>query len=153
MCRYATTRYKPHFACFTCHKAFKRRLKDDVDRAGDDHPARCPQCALLMADMGLDFAPPTIDDEKAWATLAALYSVGETFHSCGCNGPGYRPRDPSQLRSFFEERKKTYIEQLHAWSKEEAVTPERKAMRDAAIATWRERIARLGSAMTMGQPG
>jgi hypothetical protein len=143
MCRYATTRYKKHYACFACRKAFKRRNKADVDQGGEEHPARCPQCALLMADMGLDFAPPPTDDRKAWSTLSALYEVGETFHSCGCGGPGYRPRDPALLTAFFAERSDVYRRQLVAWLDEVPTSVARATTRRAAISEWGARIARL----------
>jgi len=146
VCRYATTRYKKHYACFACHKAFKRRNKTDVDPSGDDHPARCPQCGLLMADMGLDFAPPTKEDARAWKTAAQLYEVGETFHSCGCGGPGYRPRDPAMLAAFLEERMDAYERQLAGWVNEAPTSPAGTSRRQAAIHEWAARIAKLKAA-------
>jgi hypothetical protein len=146
MCRYALTHYKRHYACFSCRKAFKRRNKADVDPEGEDHPARCPQCGLLMADMGLDFAPPKTDDERAWAAAAMLYDVGETFHSCGCGGPGYRPRDPKKLVAFFAERRSEYERHLSGWLRAEPSPARGAAQRDEAIRTWRRRIERLDEA-------
>lgn len=107
MCRYATA-YKPHYACFACRKAFKRRRAGDLPSHLPDRPYRCPQCAGPMADMGLDFAPPKQRDARAWQVLAALWTSGHTFHSCGCEGPGYRPRDPVALRAFLEARRDQY---------------------------------------------
>ena len=52
MCRYAFKTYKPKLACFTCRKAFRRRLKAEVDPGGEEHIAKCPQCAQPMADLG-----------------------------------------------------------------------------------------------------
>lgn len=72
MCRYAFKKYKPHYACLRCHKSFKRRLKEDVDPEGKDRPAQCPQCGLLLADMGLDFKPPPVSKAAAWNTVEAL---------------------------------------------------------------------------------
>jgi hypothetical protein len=104
MCRYATTRYKPHFACFNCRKTFKRRLLWDI--SDDDKlievEAKCPQCGKLMADMGLDFASPKKDDTKEWNHIKDLYLVGITFHSCGCTGPGYIPKDKEKLITHFK---------------------------------------------------
>jgi hypothetical protein len=142
MCRYAGSHYKNHYACFACRKAFKRRNKDEVDPTGEDHPARCPQCGLLMADMGLDFAPSRTNDARAWEAAARLYEVGETFHSCGCGGPGYRPRDPRELAAFLAERKREYERQLAAWMREKP-GPAGAGRREAAIATWRARIERI----------
>ncbi len=48
MCRYAIKPlYKKHYACFACRKSWKRRNKAEVDPAGAEHPARCPECRLL----------------------------------------------------------------------------------------------------------
>lgn len=147
MCRYATHEYKRHYACFACRKAFKRRNKRDVDSSLDEHPARCPQCGLLMANMGLDFAPPKMSDAKAWAAAAALFEVGETFHSCGCSGPGYRPRDPRELGSFFAERLAEYRAQLSAVERETPTSEGRALVRRNAIAAWRARIEKLEAAL------
>jgi DNA-directed RNA polymerase subunit RPC12/RpoP len=77
MCRYGLSGpYKEHYACFTCRKAFKRRLLEDVDPDGSDRPARCPQCGGPMANMGLDFAPPPMRDRRAWGVLSELWMVG-----------------------------------------------------------------------------
>jgi hypothetical protein len=145
MCRYALKPdYKKHYACFRCRKAFKRRNKVDVDPLGDEHPARCPQCGMLMADMGLDFAPPKTSNVKAWHTAATLFEVGETFHSCGCGGPGYRPKDPAKLAAFFADRLREYQAQLAGWTRD--TTKARAANRKSAMAHWRSRIAALEAA-------
>lgn len=116
MCRYATKAYKPHYACFECRKTFKRRLMWDIN--GDDKrtvEAKCPQCGALMADMGLDFESPKKDDLKAWAHIKSLYSVGITFHSCGCGGPGYIPRTHESLIAHFEELLSKFNQNLEFW--------------------------------------
>lgn len=121
MCRYAMASYKPHYACFNCRKTFKRRLLRDV-RSGlsqDDKeaPAKCPECSALMADMGLDFESPKKKDIKAWNHISRLYEVGITFHSCGCNGPGYIPKDSDELVKYFSRIKDTYLKHLGFWAK------------------------------------
>ena len=110
-------RYKSHYACFNCRKAFKRRLMWDINR--DDKntnvEAKCPQCSGFMADMGLDFASPKKDDIKQWEHLKSLYSVGITFHSCGCSGPGYIPNSKESLIAYFKELLNKYHYQLDFW--------------------------------------
>ncbi|MCX4242749.1 hypothetical protein [Paraliomyxa miuraensis] len=145
MCRYGFAHYKPHHACFACRKAFKRRLRDDVDPSGDEHPARCPECGALMAEMGLDFQAPPRGKVKAWRVLETLWEVGETFHSCGCGGPGYRPRDPAALRAFLREIIAGYRRNLTAWQAE--TEPRRAENRLEAIAAWSRRIARAEAAL------
>lgn len=109
-------RYKSHYACFECKKTFKRRLLWDINR--DDKrsiEAKCPQCGQLMANMGLDFASPKKDNLKEWAHIKNLYSVGITFHSCGCLGPGYIPKSTEKLIDYIEEIKASYFRNLEFW--------------------------------------
>ena len=149
MCRYAT-RYKPHYACFDCRKVFRRMLLSDIKNGGEDRPFRCPQCAGEMADMGLDFAAPKKTDLKAWRVAESLFEIGQTFHSCGCNGPGYRPRNPRALRQS--------LESLLAEFSENAKHPERcfaRAPRPEELAEtrsyWAERVVALrGMLATLG---
>jgi hypothetical protein len=96
-----------------------------------------------MADMGLDFAPPKMSDAKGWDAVAKLYEVGETFHSCGCGGPGYRPRDPARLEAFFAERARDYAEHLDGWLTTSPRSATQRAERSAAIAAWGARITKL----------
>lgn len=116
MCRYSMTSYKPHYACFKCKKTFKRRLMRDIIRGNNDLiQAKCPQCSELMANMGLDFASPKKDNSKEWNHIKDLYSVGITFHSCGCSGPGYIPKNKEMLIEYFEKILVDYDKQLTFW--------------------------------------
>jgi len=116
MCRYAMVAYKPHYACFDCQKTFKRRLWLDI-RKGEkiESEAKCPQCGSLMANMGKDFEAPKKGDNKAWQHIKDLYEVGITYHSCGCSGPGYIPKDLEILLDYFEKIKKNYLSELVFW--------------------------------------
>ncbi|PAM95973.1 hypothetical protein B4N84_05350 [Flavobacterium sp. IR1] len=116
MCRYAMVSYKPHYACFNCRKTFKRRLMNDINRGEkSEQEAKCPECAALMANMGLDFESPKKDDVKKWEHIKSLYTVGITFHSCGCSGPGYIPNSKEKLIEYFEEMKSKYLKNIDFW--------------------------------------
>src|SRR5690606_16670562 len=131
MCRYAMTSYKHHYACFNCRKTFKRRLLWDINRDDKrEFAAKCPQCAELMANMGLDFASPKKNDMKAWDHLKTLYAVGITFHSCGCSGPGYIPNDKKALIAYFEGMKQEYLKQLKFWRERVEPTNKREIDKD-----------------------
>ncbi len=121
MCRYGMTTYKPHYACFQCRKTFKRRLEKDIydgfDKFRKQHPAKCPECGDLMADMGLDFESPKKKDIKAWSHISTLYKVGITFHSCGCSGPAYIPKDSDELIDHFTKIKEAYLEHQYFWAR------------------------------------
>ena len=116
MCRYAMTSYKPHYACFDCRKTFKRRLKKDV-KDGQEvmYEAKCPECGELMANMGLDFESPKKEDVKKWEHIKSLYTVGITFHSCGCSGPGYIPNSKEKLTEHFVQLKEKYLKNIDFW--------------------------------------
>lgn len=110
------TSYKPHYACFNCRKTFKRRLMVDVKKGeASVFETKCPQCREFMANMGLDFESPKKDDIKKWEHIKSLFSVGITFHSCGCSGPGYIPNSKEKLIEYFEGIKKRYLENMDFW--------------------------------------
>jgi len=92
MCRYADHNYKKHFTCFECRKMFKyyRGL-------GCRGVQKCPQCGKPMVDLGLDFKPPKQNNINQWRKVEILYTHGITFHSCGCHGPGHRPKNLADL--------------------------------------------------------
>ncbi|WP_298512765.1 hypothetical protein [uncultured Kordia sp.] len=118
MCRYGFHDYKPHYACFECRKTFKRRFLIDINKGSrefESQPYKCPECGGMTANMGLDFESPKKSDLKAWNHVKDLYKTGITFHSCGCSGPGYIPRDTSTLIDFLNEKRETYIEHLRFW--------------------------------------
>ncbi|WP_243739779.1 hypothetical protein [Flavobacterium chryseum] len=108
--------YKSHYACFNCRKTFKRRLINDIKRGEKSVlEAKCPQCAELMANMGLDFESPKKDDLKKWEHIKSLYSVGIGFHSCGCSGPGYIPNSKEKLIEYFDELRGIYLKNIDFW--------------------------------------
>jgi DNA-directed RNA polymerase subunit RPC12/RpoP len=131
MCRYAMSLYKPHYACFECRKTFKRKLMWDIKRTHEDSvEAKCPECGSLMANMGLDFESPKKDNIKEWNHLRSLYSVGITFHSCGCTGPGYIPNTHEKLIEYFQDILRNYHFQLDFWRNRIEPTNHKEIQRD-----------------------
>ena len=65
--------------------------------------------------MGLDFESPKRKDIKAWEHIKNLYISGITFHSCGCTGPGYIPKDYDSLVFYLERIKRQYIDHRRFW--------------------------------------
>lgn len=131
MCRYAMVKYKPHYACFSCRKTFKRMLMHDINR--DDkrtRDAKCPDCAGTVADMGKDFKAPKRTDTKAWSHLESLYSAGITFHSCGCSGPGYIPRNREDLVAHLASMLAEYQKHLTFWRSHEPPANRAESDRD-----------------------
>ncbi|MFI0960063.1 deoxyxylulose-5-phosphate synthase [Streptomyces sp. NPDC021080] len=106
MCRYATS-YKPHFVCLACRASFKQSplpLRE--------HP--CPHCRTPMVDAGFDLAVPRRGNNSAWKALEATLRAGLTFHSCGCDGPGYRPRSTAEVRERRRAAKRLGLLELTA---------------------------------------
>lgn len=102
MCQYGEYGpYKRHYACLSCRKGFKWPLDA---RRGPPRDAvvevKCPQCGEPMADMGLDFKPPRQRDLRQWRKVELLLQHGYDYRSCGCGGPGYRPRTLGEARRF-----------------------------------------------------
>lgn len=129
MCRYAMMVYKDHYACFNCQKTFKRRVLKDVDRdAQISVETKCPECGNLMANMGLDFESPAKNDHKQWTHIRDLYTVGITFHSCGCSGPGYIPQDRNAIIAYLEKIRAEYMRSLVYWRYR--IEPETKRERE-----------------------
>lgn len=132
MCRYAMTIYKPHYACFECRKTFKRRLLSDIKKGTKvSIAAKCPECGNLTADMGLDFESPRKDDYKSWEHMKNLYTVGETFHSCGCSGPGYIPKSFEQHLELLLNKRRSHIANLQFWLSRKEATIEEGVARES----------------------
>lgn len=91
MCRYGMTMYRSHYVCTGCRVSFKHTPLGEH---------RCPHCARVMIDAGRDLHVPRRGDRRAWGVLVKLLDAGVRFHSCGCHGPGYRPRTPWELKQW-----------------------------------------------------
>ncbi|MFZ4783762.1 MAG: hypothetical protein ACOYLC_15720 [Armatimonadaceae bacterium] len=85
-----------------------------------------------MANMGLDFESPKKDNLKAWVHIKNLYSVGITFHSCGCTGPGYIPRTHESLIAYFEELLNTFNQNLEFWRQRVEPSNEKEKNREVS---------------------
>jgi hypothetical protein len=83
MCRYGGGGYLTHWACVPCRRS--RKAPSYCRQA-------CHTCHRPMVDMGRDFHAPRRGAEAQWRKLAVLVQAGLLFHSCGCAGPGPRPR-------------------------------------------------------------
>lgn len=68
-----------------------------------DTEVKCPQCGILMHNMGHDFKTPKQNNVKQWKKVQILFEHGEAYHSCGCGEPGYRPTKLQEVDSFLAE--------------------------------------------------
>jgi hypothetical protein len=92
-------------------KAITEKERLFINTAKRDYfcrPVKCPECGQLMANLGLDFKAPTQNDVKQWRIIESLYTTGHSFYTCGCNGPGFIPKDKTQHREYLADRLKEY---------------------------------------------
>ena len=94
MCRYAFHSYKQHYVCFACRLTFKPCQSSTELNL-------CPNCRGEIYSIGRDFKAPKKHDRIAWKAAQLLYAGGVTFHSCGCDVPGYRPVHPREVNAFL----------------------------------------------------
>jgi len=98
-------RYRDHWACLLCRRSVKDYLPQD-----------CRRCRQPMIRMGRDFHAPRHADLAQWRKLEILAAAGLLFFSCGCSGPGQRPRTLADAKSQFGRRRsarRRYAERPH----------------------------------------
>jgi hypothetical protein len=111
--------------------------------------SRCPQCGNQMADVGLDFKAPRKSDLRGWRILRDFYRQGNQWYTCGCNGPGFIPRNKSDYFLDLKAKKRWYLNRLAVFTtgKETASNPleERQywSSRLEAVNAELERVAKL----------
>ena len=100
MCRYMYQQYSCHWACFNCRKAFKAWSAWTMPAITEHSKVVrvCPECAGPLYDLGQDFKPPRKLAVSQWKKIELLFDDGVTFHSCGCTGPGPRPKTYSEAK-------------------------------------------------------
>jgi len=108
MCRYAISGpYRGHWAGFECRKSFKwphnRSPTRPLGLAKQMSPT-CPQCKGSLESMGLDFKAPPKDDLAQWKKVRILAEHGYRYFSCGCGGPGERPKELRDVAAFLASR-------------------------------------------------
>jgi predicted RNA-binding Zn-ribbon protein involved in translation (DUF1610 family) len=87
-----------HFVCVLCHRSHKKR----VEWGEEPRKHACPRCGANLIDAGHDLAVPKKTDVSGWRALTALLNAGVTFHSSCCEGPGWRPRTPREVRERLD---------------------------------------------------
>jgi hypothetical protein len=102
MCRYGNYGpYKQHWACFGCRKMFRNHRGEAPVRA-----LKCPECKSPMRDMGRDFKAPRTSELAQWKKVEVLFRAGFKYWSCGCSGPGERPKYLREVPEFLREHER-----------------------------------------------
>lgn len=58
-----------------------------------------------MRDVGKDFHAPRRADRAQWRKVGLLVDEGLLFDSCGCSGPGSRPRTLADAKTQLGRRR------------------------------------------------
>lgn len=146
MCLYAFKTYKSHFACFDCRKTFKPRLNADLPgKRGrhsnyEDREIKCPECGNYMVDLGREFKSPKKTDVKEWEIIKGFYIIGKHFQTCGCNGPGYIPKNRKDYEAHLTD---VLLEYETSMAKCKKLTLEELPDKAARIAYWDSKITAI----------
>ncbi len=90
-------------------------------------------------------------DEKAWEHIERLYSVGITFHSCGCQGPGYIPNNKEMLIKYYDDKIFNYNKELVFWRKR--IEPTNQSEVQKEINKYKEKLWPIPSELTDKKTG
>ncbi|MGB1250302.1 MAG: hypothetical protein ACPG8W_06695 [Candidatus Promineifilaceae bacterium] len=101
---------------------------------------KCSQCGSQMADLGLDFKAPRSADIRAWNAIENTYRLGHQFHTCGCDGPGFIPVNPTEYRAYLRKHLTTYQKTYSTLDKR---FPDNREAKLEAKAYWAERISKI----------
>jgi len=93
--------YKTSYVCLPCRH---------VAQYQPDVSPRCPHCSAAMRDVGHDFQAPKKQDDSGWRAVQATLDAGLDYHSCGCEGPGPRPREHGEANRWFRPRRKKFAD-------------------------------------------
>ena len=92
MCRYGFSNYKLTYGCFNCQIGFKRRNLSDINpNATEAKDFHCPNCRVIMTNLGRDLRLPKKDEDEQWQCIKYLVDNKYNIYSCGCQGIGFVP--------------------------------------------------------------
>jgi hypothetical protein len=117
----------------------KERVQfEEFDKNFMSREIKCPQCGGYMVDLGLDFRSPKQTAVKEWRIIEGLYTIGKSFYSCGCDGPGYIPNNPKDYEAYLNKVLHDYESNITSFQNQPLKECRDKSKR---IAYWSERVA------------
>lgn len=90
------------------------KMQDDYAHKLESKRFKCPECGQTIADLGLDFKAPRKTAVKQWKIIESMYKMGHCWHTCGCNGPGFIPKEKYQYIDYLKDILKTFTTYLHS---------------------------------------
>jgi len=106
MCRYSEHSYKTHYACLNCFYTTKLQY-----RPWNNNP-KCTTCGNEMRHMGRDFHAPRRANKRQWTKIKLLASINMIYDSCGCYGPGKRPKTLREAKEYNKKYRLSRIPKL-----------------------------------------
>lgn len=129
-------------------KGERHKLRDLVSEIRV-REVKCPQCAGIMANLGLDFKAPKQTAVKEWKIVEGLFVTGKEFYSCGCDGIGYIPQNPRDYEAYLNKALNHY----RAGLKRCQDSPrEAYGDKNAELAYWAGRIDTIGQEIARQKP-
>lgn len=110
--------YKQAYVNYSSEKSRKFRIANPklINRFEQQYrnkKYKCPDCSSEMNNIGFDFKSPKKDKIKEWEIVRGMYRLGNTFHTCGCDGPGYIPQNSIEYLNYLEQIKSWYKRRLN----------------------------------------
>lgn len=95
MCRYNFSPYRPIFVCTECRIGWKGPHECRPLEPGSIH---CGRCGKPGINMGRDFHVPRSNRKNQWRKIELMIEQGYNWQTCGCKGPGPRPKTLAQAK-------------------------------------------------------
>jgi hypothetical protein len=116
-----------------------------IEKHYKEREIKCPECGNYMADLGLDLKSPKKTAVKEWKIIEGLYKIGINFHSCGCYGIGYIPKNPKKYEEYLNNILHDYENSILYYQKQTHEECKDKAER---IKYWSERTEAIKAELT-----
>lgn len=117
-----------------------------IDNTYSNRVVKCPQCQNHMADLGLDFKVPPINDDRKWKIVEGLFKIGKRFYGCGCYSNGYIPGTKSSFKDYLIEMLAQYQAALSNYQQQSTKAVPNKM---DAIKYWKKRITQVQSEINL----
>ena len=94
--------YRRTYICLDCRIGWKGSLSSLTKyEPGSTH---CGRCGCEGIDMGYDFHTPKKTNKNQWRKIRLMVENNENWLTCGCNGPGEKPKTLAQAKQKYVDR-------------------------------------------------
>lgn len=100
MCKYAFGNYRKILICTDCRIGWKGPKSEFGAGRLPTGTLHCHQCGKPGIDMGHDFHVPRRNRRNQWRKIEKMLEMDFNWQSCGCRGPGPRPRTYADAKTW-----------------------------------------------------